>query len=186
VCTRTAKVVKLYGLYSTPAGENVSLSSLLSTSSISDAAVAKWEQIQCDSSLPHERVVLGMLAEGFTHDDLDSLPVGVALPLWDAILRCQEHAPPTWKLAAYDIIGREDIVQTLHTDGNASGLIMESSERDDGMTVDQEVLKLHFPKDLRVNEVRKMLNSSQPVKIALEQDLKSVTMNSLSSRSLLY
>ena len=62
------------------------------------------------------------------------------------------------------ITGREDIVQTLHTDGNASGLIMEvnitntqththtvvlwmwlyvyspqSSERDDGMTVDQEV-----------------------------------------------
>ena len=32
-----------------------------------------------------------------------------------------------------------------------------------------QILKLHFPHDLCVNEVKRLLNSSQPVKIALEQ-----------------
>ena len=32
-----------------------------------------------------------------------------------------------------------------------------------------QILKLRFPRDLRINEVKKMLNSSQPVKINLEQ-----------------
>ena len=45
------------------------------------------------------------LVKGMTREDLSSLPVGVALPLWDALLRCREAAPSTWSVAAYDIIG---------------------------------------------------------------------------------
>ena len=59
--------------------------------------------------------------------------MGVAPPLWDAILHCQEQAPPTWELAAYDLIGHEDIVRTLNTNNDDSSLIMESSERNDGI-----------------------------------------------------
>lgn len=34
------------------------------------------------------------------------LPVGVALPLWEAIVQCREAPRSSWPQAAYDIIGR--------------------------------------------------------------------------------
>ena len=40
---------------------------------------------------------------------------------------------------------------------------------EDGMKMDCEVLNLRFSKDLRMNEVRKLLRSTQPVRIALTQ-----------------
>ena len=48
----------------------------------------------------------------------------------------------------------------------ASTTSIESPDKDNGM---QMVLKLHFPCDLCINEVKKMLNSSQSVKITLER-----------------
>lgn len=42
---------------------------------------------------------------GFGLSDLKTLPVGVALPLWDSIVHCQSNPPPTWPQEAYDIIG---------------------------------------------------------------------------------
>ena len=38
--------------------------------------------------------------------DLETLPVGVCLPLWDSIVHCQEAPPSSWPQAAYDIIGK--------------------------------------------------------------------------------
>ena len=43
---------------------------------------------------------------GFTLSELKELPVGVALPLWDSIVQCQEIPPTGWPQAAYNIIGR--------------------------------------------------------------------------------
>jgi len=44
-----------------------------------------------------------------------------------------------------------------------------SDKDEDGMQMDYEVLNLRFSEDLRVNEVRKLLSSTQPVRIALTQ-----------------
>ena len=38
--------------------------------------------------------------------ELETFPVGVALPLWDCIVRCQETPPSSWPPAAYDLIGK--------------------------------------------------------------------------------
>jgi hypothetical protein len=38
--------------------------------------------------------------------ELESYPVGVALPLWDSIVQCQERPPSLWPPAAYDLIGQ--------------------------------------------------------------------------------
>lgn len=43
---------------------------------------------------------------GLNLSDLETLPVGVALPIWDSIVKCQENPPSTWPQAAYDIVGR--------------------------------------------------------------------------------
>ena len=44
-----------------------------------------------------------------------------------------------------------------------------SDDDEDGMKMDCEVLNLRFSEDLRINEVRKLLRSTQPVRIALTQ-----------------
>ena len=47
---------------------------------------------------------------------------------------------------------------------------MQSFDDDeDGMKMDCEVLNLQFSEDLWVSEVRKLLHSTQPVRIALTQ-----------------
>ncbi|GFR60833.1 anaphase-promoting complex subunit 1, partial [Elysia marginata] len=44
------------------------------------------------------------------------------------------------------------------------------NENEDGMEhLDEEVLKLRFPRDVRVREVRKLLQSSRPVPITIKQ-----------------
>ena len=131
------QILKLYGLYTTPAGGHISLSFLLSP--IPDTAITQWEQLQTKTPSPYERVVLQMVADGLTHEYLDSLPMRVALPLWDAIFRCRENAPPCWDMAAYDIIGRDDIVKTIEAVVSTSVMI-ESPEKDEGMTLDQEII----------------------------------------------
>ncbi len=72
--------------------------------------------------------------------DLDSLPVGVALPLLDCIRCCREAPPTTFPLAAYHLISRGDVAQTL---GCASGTLkapyLEGNTESDGMDLDLEV-----------------------------------------------
>ena len=150
VTKRTAQTIKLYGLYSCNAGEQLSLSSLFTPSTFPDSAVAEWEQLLEKTSSTHERVVLGMVAEGLTREDLASLPVGVALPLWDSIFNCRVNPPPSDDLRLYELIEREDIVKTL-SGAAADMILIESADKDDGMTMDNEIIKLTF---LRVNEVK--------------------------------
>ena len=77
----------------------------------------------------HEKVVLNLVQDGKSYcmhkiiilnvynvyvcmyvgiglSELESFPVGVALPLWDSIVRCQERPPSSWPPAAYDLIGQ--------------------------------------------------------------------------------
>ena len=79
--------------------------------------------------------VLALLFAGLTMLDMESLPVGVALPILDCISRCREAPPSSWSRAAYDIIGREDISRTRALLSN--NLTKPSLEvRDDGGGMD--------------------------------------------------
>ena len=69
--------------------------------------------IQQEHTSYHARVILCLAQEGFAPKDLITLPVGISLLVQDCVTNCQ-HTPPTnWPVAAYDIIGREDIVKSL-------------------------------------------------------------------------
>ncbi|KAL6068526.1 Anaphase-promoting complex subunit 1 [Balamuthia mandrillaris] len=57
-----------------------------------------------------QRVVLSMAHEGFTLEQLNNLPFGVAVPLRDAIQQCRAGNIPTgWPVAAYHLLGRNDL-----------------------------------------------------------------------------
>ncbi|XP_077996954.1 anaphase-promoting complex subunit 1-like [Glandiceps talaboti] len=121
-----------------------------------------------------ERVILCMTDMGLTLEDLKCIPFGVSLALHDAIYQCRAEPPADWPETAYMLIGRQDL--------SAEARLLEkkdhlppteednADEEDDGMEcLDQELLKLRFPDDLRVQEVRRLLQSSKPVRIALVQ-----------------
>ncbi|XP_078728043.1 anaphase-promoting complex subunit 1 isoform X4 [Lampetra fluviatilis] len=176
------------------------------------------------SSLPSpaEKLVFFLANMGFTLHDLASLPFGVALPLHEAVCRCRPAPPERWPLAAYALVGRQDLslqaraaseheksqAQTsgfssqgderwsngngasgrgLGTAGGADAaggglgaasattaaamtMTKEEEEDDDGMgDLDGGVMSLVWPGDLRAQEVRRLLQSTRPVRINVVQ-----------------
>lgn len=108
--------------------------------------------------------------------------MGVALPILDCVRRCRDAPPPSWDPSFYDAIGRKDIGKTLKATSDLT--IPDNWDNDnDGMNLDLkvclhmfavmsthvQVLEMRFPHDLRVNEVRRLLRSSEPVRISLTQ-----------------
>lgn len=79
------------------------------------------------------------LCTGLTLSDLESLPVGVALPLLDCVQRCREAPPSDWSIAAYNMIGRQDISMTIDSNVKLASPTLEFSDDDDGMNLDLEV-----------------------------------------------
>ena len=143
----------------------------------------------CRASPTHnhlERVVLYMTQLGMSEKDLSYLPVGIILPIREAIFHCRCNPPSDWPEEAYILIGRQDISKLMSlkdkdgppppppgiykrkpSPGVAGGV---GKEEDDGMEhLDTEFLRLMFSEDLRVQEVRRLLQSSRPAKIALTQ-----------------
>ncbi|KAF5836819.1 hypothetical protein DUNSADRAFT_5359 [Dunaliella salina] len=59
------------------------------------------------------QVVLALLAQGWSPTELSSVPLGVGLPLQEALQRCRADPPQGWPPEAYALIGREDIAATL-------------------------------------------------------------------------
>ncbi|XP_053998022.1 anaphase-promoting complex subunit 1 [Hylaeus anthracinus] len=126
-----------------------------------------------------DRIVLLYHEMGMTKKDLDILPPGVSLLLKDVMYRCRERPPSNWPMQAYELVDRQDLAALgKHLKSSRSNQYMENEgknysikdpEQDDGMEFDDAVLKLRFNKDHRVAEVRKLLNSSKPVRIVIVQ-----------------
>merc|ERR1712129_45630 len=67
------------------------------------------EETVYDATKRTEQLVLAMVEENFTLNDIDCLPLGIALPLRDAI-KSRKHSPSlNWPKDAYLLIGREDL-----------------------------------------------------------------------------
>ncbi|XP_054840642.1 anaphase-promoting complex subunit 1 [Eublepharis macularius] len=130
-----------------------------------------------------EKLVIWMTNVGFTLRDLESLPFGVALPIRDAIYHCRQQPASDWPEAVCLLIGRQDLskqaceenlpkcktsdTQVLSSDMPST---TESEEEDDGMNdMNQEVMSLIWSEDLRVQEVRRLLQSAHPVRVNVVQ-----------------
>uniref|UniRef100_A0AAQ5XJU4 Anaphase-promoting complex subunit 1 n=1 Tax=Amphiprion ocellaris TaxID=80972 RepID=A0AAQ5XJU4_AMPOC len=114
----------------------------------------------------------------FTLKDLESVPFGVALPIREAIYRCREQPCSDWSEEVCLLIGRQDLTRQAHkmTLAKAVSLSLEppptteADEEEDGMSdIIQEVTGLIWSQDLRVQEVRRLLQSSRPVRVSVVQ-----------------
>uniref|UniRef100_A0A669DML5 Anaphase-promoting complex subunit 1 n=1 Tax=Oreochromis niloticus TaxID=8128 RepID=A0A669DML5_ORENI len=125
---------------------------------------------------------LAKLSAGFTLKDLESVPFGVALPIREAIYRCREQPCSDWSEEVCLLIGRQDLTKQAHkmtlAKSKASfGLIIcmllqsvKPDEEEDGMSdIVQEVTGLIWSQDLRIQEVRRLLQSSRPVRVSVVQ-----------------
>ena len=150
---------------------------------------AAVDRVAVDVHRRHVSAVLKMTQMGWTVDDVNSLPAGVALPLKHALYLCQLHPATDWPDQTYRLINRRDMAKDalvvasgalfspelnarasdgLHLGGPAASSSREDGA-DDGMedVIQSPLLKLLFAKDHRVHEVRRLLCSSRPVTVAL-------------------
>ncbi|KAM4592171.1 anaphase-promoting complex subunit 1 isoform 1-T1 [Odontesthes bonariensis] len=130
-----------------------------------------------------EQLVVWLTSQGFTLKDLESVPFGVALPIREAIYRCREQPCSGWSEDVCLLIGRQDLTKQAHKTTLAksrasvgSGLSLkppattEADEEEDGMSdIIQEVTGLIWSQDLRIQEVRRLLQSSRPVRVSVVQ-----------------
>ncbi|KAM4771923.1 anaphase-promoting complex subunit 1 [Rhinophrynus dorsalis] len=130
-----------------------------------------------------EKLVVWMTNIGFTLRDLESLPFGVALPIRHAIYQCRQQPASDWPEAVCRLIGRQDLSKqacegNLPKTKSSTGQVPsaevpaagEAEEEDDGMNdLNQEVMSLIWSEDLRVQEVRRLLQSSHPVRVNVVQ-----------------
>ncbi|XP_020285295.1 anaphase-promoting complex subunit 1 isoform X2 [Pseudomyrmex gracilis] len=125
-----------------------------------------------------ERIILSYHEMNMTKEDLDVLPPAISLMIRDVMHRCRECPSTNWPTRAYELIDRQDLAaldkhskqssRLKRIDGETKDYGIKD-EQDDGMEFDNTILKLRFSKDHRVAEVRKLLNSSKPVRIAIVQ-----------------
>ncbi|KAK2502624.1 hypothetical protein MC885_016599, partial [Smutsia gigantea] len=126
-----------------------------------------------------ERLVVWMTNVGFTLRDLETLPFGIALPIRDAIYHCREQPASAWPEAVCVLIGRQDLSKQACEGNLPKGKCVlssdvpsgtETEEEDDGMNdMNQEVMSLIWSEDLRVQDVRRLLQSAHPVRVNVVQ-----------------
>uniref|UniRef100_A0A665T3E7 Anaphase-promoting complex subunit 1 n=1 Tax=Echeneis naucrates TaxID=173247 RepID=A0A665T3E7_ECHNA len=185
ICQRTRLLVLSYALYI--AGDETATSTDVSKYLVKLAA-GLIVHVFCDQQRPvHMSFVnsnsSNFIGLGFTLKDLESVPFGAALPIREAIYRCREQPCSDWSEEVCMLIGRQDLTKQAHKMTLAkskasvgSGLSLEppatteADEEEDGMSdIIQEVTGLIWSQDLRVHEVRRLLQSSRPVRVSVVQ-----------------
>uniref|UniRef100_A0A671WIS7 Anaphase promoting complex subunit 1 n=1 Tax=Sparus aurata TaxID=8175 RepID=A0A671WIS7_SPAAU len=181
ICQRTRLLVLSYALY-IAGDENATSTDVSKYLAKLSAGVSKETAsnvIFPPYKFTHNSLFTGL---GFTLKDLESVPFGVALPIREAIYRCREQPCSDWLEEVCLLIGRQDLTKQAHkmtlakSKSVGSGLSLEppatteADEEEDGMSdIIQEVTGLIWSQDLRVQEVRRLLQSSRPVRVSVVQ-----------------
>uniref|UniRef100_A0A668AJ74 Anaphase-promoting complex subunit 1 n=2 Tax=Myripristis murdjan TaxID=586833 RepID=A0A668AJ74_9TELE len=166
ICQRTRLLVLSYALY------------IVGDENATSTDVSKYlAKLSAGENNVRSTAVVG---PGFTLKDLESVPFGVALPIREAIYRCREQPCSDWSEEVCLLIGRQDLTRQAHkmtlAKDKAVSLSLEppttteADEEEDGMSdIIQEVTGLIWSQDLRVHEVRRLLQSSRPVRVSVVQ-----------------
>ncbi|XP_011495610.1 PREDICTED: anaphase-promoting complex subunit 1 [Ceratosolen solmsi marchali] len=138
-------------------------------------------RMERDSKETMEEIIMHCYKTGMNKQQLDNLPSGINFVLSNIIYQCRENPPTNWPLLAYELIDRQDLaalgknishnhhLDHIQNENVKSDVNFNYTERNDGMEFDYTILRLKFNKDHRVRETRKLLDSSEPIKISIVQ-----------------
>nr|XP_022911717.1 anaphase-promoting complex subunit 1 [Onthophagus taurus] len=181
VNSRTKNVIQLFVFYIKYSKKDVDLNienliNIISPSGLKQEIISEPKLLSNCSHNNLFRVIEMMTHLGITNRELETYPSSIYLILYDTIWLCRENPPNDWPTECYTLLQRPDLTAlTLITNKeNKSESIpifsQTESETDDGMEdTDNALLKLRFPNDLRVLEVRRLLCSSKPVPVIVTQ-----------------
>lgn len=145
-----------------------------------NSSIKKNEQMNC--SLQKFKVNSDLLQYLLKIDNKISgrIELSLMMPAIDSLHENRSDPPNNLSEAAYKLIGREDLAKQCNT--NWEEIYTEDHEfnenlndvatkiEDDGMSnLDHQLIKLRFDKDLRVKEIKRLLQSSRPVRVAIKQ-----------------
>jgi hypothetical protein len=166
VCKRTEFVIKIYTILMK--GISVPPCGLINETGLTTSPDSTMDHDVDTEVSSIEELLAYLEAKNVTLEKLNTYPTGIIQPVMSLLSHCKIHPSSTWSPFIYRLIGREDILETLQ--GSNRNLKMEQPPvSDDGMNFDDEILRLCFPADLRLKEVKNLLCSSNPIKICLEQ-----------------
>jgi len=114
--------------------------------------------------------VVAQLLAGSNWDrmSVNSLPPSIAATIFSTLSACRRSPDPRWSRAVLRLVGREDLAAMQNMDNDLSYRCTE--EAADGLEgLDSSITKLRWPKDLRVVEARRVLQSCKPVVVSVEQ-----------------
>ncbi|XP_008202865.1 anaphase-promoting complex subunit 1 [Nasonia vitripennis] len=126
-----------------------------------------------------EEIIMHCHKTGINKQQLENMPLGLRFIFSNVIHQCRENPPTNWPASVYELIDRQDlavlqkkIFDSYYLDSTQDKIVKNNSddvEHNDGMEFDYTILRLRFNLDHRVREVRKLLDSSEPVRIAIIQ-----------------
>ncbi|KAJ8248603.1 hypothetical protein GJAV_G00243760 [Gymnothorax javanicus] len=190
ICTRTKLLVLSFALYivgnenAVTSDEHLYLSKVTAgqKKTLNEPFLRRQSSVKPSASCCSlaEKLVVWLTSSGFTLKDLDSVPFGVALPIRDAIYQCRMQPCSDWSEEVCLLIGRQDLIKQAHKvtlvnpkSAVGAGLKADApapseaaEEEEDGMNdINQEVTSLIWSQDLRVQEARRLLQSSRSVRV---------------------
>uniref|UniRef100_A0A8C2ILL1 Anaphase-promoting complex subunit 1 n=1 Tax=Cyprinus carpio TaxID=7962 RepID=A0A8C2ILL1_CYPCA len=174
ICERTKLLVLSYALYVVGDEDAISTNMLKYLSRLSAGGLHILYPVMGYVTTHYLTCLFFFNTAGFTLKDLESVPFGVALPIRDAIYQCREQPCSDWSEEVCALIGRQDLTRQAHKVTLTVGLNVmleppvtsEADEEEDGMTdLHPEVTGLIWSQDLRVQEVRRLLQSSRPIRV---------------------
>ena len=119
------------------------------------------------ASQPCHSLALLLSAHGWDRTRLSSLPASISVPLITSLAQCQVSPPPDWSPATYCLIGREDLGTRPPP---PPPYPVRKAEWSDGLEgLESEVSRSRWAQDQRLQEARRLLQSSRPVTVPVTQ-----------------
>ena len=123
---------------------------------------------------PQESLALFLSSRDWDLARLTSLPPALSVPLLTGLAKCQTSPPSGWPAQAYTLIGRDDLAAhksdlQVTADSQQQQQQEEVAECDGLEGVLSDVSRARWPEDQRLEETRRLLQSSRPVTIPVTQ-----------------
>jgi len=151
--------------------------------------IVKYLRLLCTDT---EKMILEMVKDNFLMKEIQCLPIGIQLSFLEIVEAYRKSPPRNWPPEAYLLINRRDLAEQFYDTKSAPdnttvidndmknkndvhSICLETSKKDDDnnkvINLSRlDIINMKFNKDNRIEEVGKLLQSSEPVHHYIENN----------------